>query len=311
MPKKRKPKKQPFWKTFFIFLVILIALFSIIAYLSSQLNGISTANNKIVLIPIIGPISDTGIISGIIPKQGISASKIINDLERASKDKSVKGIILDINSPGGTVVASQELAEAVKKVEKPVIALLEDTAASGAYWVASAADVIVAHPMTITGSIGVTSSYLEFSGLMEQYGVSYQRFVSGPYKDIGSPYRKPTEEDEKILNYVIDKIHNYFVKEVSKNRDKDLSGVASGGFYLGVDAKRLGLVDEIGTKELAINITKQRAGIEKAKLVIYTQDRSLLSLIEKLSSNIAFYVGAGIGSQLFTSIEQNRLKITV
>lgn len=311
MPKKRKIKKQPFWKTFFVFLIILVVLFSLIMFLSSKLNGISTSNNKIVLIPITGAISDTGIISGILPKKGTSASKIINDLQRASKDKSVKGIILDINSPGGTVVASQELAEAVKKIEKPVIALLEDTAASGAYWVASAADVIVAHPMTITGSIGVTSSYLEFSGLMEQYGVSYQRFVSGPYKDLGSPYKKPTEEEEKILNYVIDKIHNYFVKEISKNRGKDLSGVASGGFYLGVDAKRLGLVDEIGTKELAINITKQKAGIEKAKLVVYAQDKSLFSLIEKLSSNIAFYIGSGIGSQIFTSVEQNRLKITV
>ncbi len=280
-------------------------------YLSSQLNGISVSDNKIVLIPITGTISDTGIISGIIPRKGISASKIINDLERADKDKSVKGIIIDINSPGGSVVASQELAAVVKKVKKPVIALLEDTAASGAYWVASAADVIVAHPMTITGSIGVTGSFLEFSGLMQEYGVNYQRFVSAPYKDMGSPYKETTEAERKILQYNIDKIHTYFVKEISKNRGKDLSHLGNGGFYLGIDAKRLGLVDYIGTKELAINITKQKAGIAKAKLVVYTQQKGLLNLIEQLSSNVAFYIGAGIGSQIFTAVEQNKLKITL
>lgn len=290
-------------------LLIIIILFSIIIYLSSRLNGV--VDNKIVLIPINGEISDTGIVSGLIPGKGASASAIINDLERADKDSSIKGIILDINSPGGSVIASQELAEAVKKVKKPVVALLEDTAASGAYWVASAADAIVAHPMTITGSIGVIGSYLEFSGLMEKYGVDYQRFVSAPYKDLGSPYKEPTEEERKILQYNINKIHTYFVKEVSQNRNKDLSFIANGGFYLGVDAKRLGLVDYIGTKDLAINITKEKAGITKAKLVVYTQDKGLLSLMEKLTSNIAFYVGSGIGSQLFTAVEQNKLKITL
>ena len=307
MPKKRKTKKQPFWKNFFIILIILVVLFSLIIYVSSKLDGIST--NKIALIPINGPITDTGIISGLIPKKGISASKIINNLERADKDPSIKGIIININSPGGTVVASQELAEKVKKIKKPVVALLEDTAASGAYWVASAADVIVAHPMTITGSIGVTGPYLGFSGLMEEYGIAYQRFVSAPYKDIGSPYKEPTKDERKILQYNIDKIHNYFVKEISKNRNKDLSFFGNGAFYLGVDAKKLGLVDYIGTKELAINITKQKAGIKKAKLVVFTQDNSLLSLMEKLTSNIAFYIGAGIGSQIFTLVQENKLKI--
>lgn len=309
MPKKRKFKKQPFWKNFFVILIILLILFSLIVYVSSKLNGISI--NKIALISINGPITDTGIISGLVPKKTISASKIINNLERADKDPSIKGIILNINSPGGTVVASQELAEKIKKIKKPVIALLEDTAASGAYWVASAADIIVAHPMTITGSIGVTGSYLEFSGLMKEYGVAYQRFVSAPYKDIGSPYKEPTEDERKILQYNIDKIHNYFVKEISKNRGRDLSFIANGGFYLGVDAKKLGLVDYIGTKELAINLTKQKAGIKKAKLVTFAQDNSLLSLMEKLTSNIAFYLGAGIGSQVFNLVEQNRLKITL
>ena len=105
---------------------------------------------------------------------------------------------MEINSPGGSAVASDEIATAVKNAKKPVISLIREVGASGGYWVASASDYIIANRMSITGSIGVISSYLEFSGLMEKYGVGYERLVAGENKDLLTPYKK-LEADQKAL----------------------------------------------------------------------------------------------------------------
>ena len=146
-------------KRWLVVIIVLGALYILSSWIGN-IAGIDTTD-KIAIVPLTGMIVPEDISISLYQK-GTSAKDIIDSLSAAMESKQVKGIIIEINSPGGTVVASREIAEAVKKSQKPVIALIKDVGASGAYWVASAADVIVADPLSMTGSIGVTASYLEF-----------------------------------------------------------------------------------------------------------------------------------------------------
>lgn len=232
-----------------------------------------------------------------------SSTDIIELLEKADANKNVKAIILEINSPGGTAVASKEIADKIKQIKnhKPVIAWIREVGASGAYWISSASTKIIADPLSITGSIGVISSYLEFSELMEEYGVSYEGLSSGKYKDIGSPYKKLTLEERNILQKKLDLIHNYFVNEVSLNRNisrSKIQDIANGIFYLGIEAKSLNLIDEFGSKDKAVEIAEQEANITSSTLITYEKKKTLLDILSQLSSSFSFYIGKGISSNM-------------
>ena len=179
----------------------ILAIIAFVIILFSALGKIFTSNVKnetIVIIPIDGTIlSDS---SGAQFGEKITASTdIIEFLDKANKDKNVKGIILEINSPGGSALASKEIVDKVKSIEKPIVSWIREVGASGAYWVASASDKIIADELSITGSIGVISSYLEFSGLLEDYNITYEDLRTGKYKGIQSPYKKLNEEERDIL----------------------------------------------------------------------------------------------------------------
>ena len=245
---------------------------------------------------------------------GMGSDTIISNLKKAKENKGVKAVILEINSPGGTVVASREVANYVKELSesKPVVAWIREVGASGAYWVASGADAIVADDMSITGSIGVISSYLEFSGLLEKYGVDYERLVAGELKDVGSPYRDLTEAERRLMNAKLSKIQDLFVKEVSENRklnNQQINEIKSGFFYLGVEAKDLGLVDVLGGRDAAIEKAKELAGIKDGNIVEYKPKESLLALIEKFTNKAFLYMGRGIGLSLFDHKYEGRLEV--
>src|SRR3989338_7542571 len=229
-----------------------------------------------------------------------TSTDTIELIEKADKNSNIKAIILEINSPGGSAVASQEIAEAVKKTNKTTVAWIREVGASGAYWIASASDHIVANRVSLTGSIGVIASYLEFPGFLDRYNITYRRLVSGKYKDIGSPLKEMTPEEEEIFQKDLDAIRDYFVSEVAKNRNmskKDVDKVANGLFYLGVQAKELGLVDELGGKDEAIAYIEKREGI-KAEIVEYEKEKGLLEILAGVLSRQSFFVGKGIGSSL-------------
>jgi protease-4 len=133
-------------------------------------------------------------------------NEILSMLKRAEEDPGIRGVLFEIDSPGGSAVASREIAYGIKRMEKPTICWMGDVAASGAYWIASACDHIMADPLTLTGSIGATASYLEFSELFEKYGITYEQITSGERKDAGSPFRNITEEEREKLQYMIDEI---------------------------------------------------------------------------------------------------------
>lgn len=289
-----------------ILFVLFVALIFIVS--SYAISSCKTKENKIALIKIYGPIAITQTDSFLLSSTSTTTSTVINNIKKAKADKSVKAVIFEINSPGGSVVASQELADAISSIDKPKVAYIREVGASGAYWAASATDKIVASPMAITGDIGVISSYLDFSKLFEKYGITYDRLVAGEYKDMGSPYKELTSQEKQLLQKKLDVIYEYFVNAVAKNRKMPVSEVkklADGSFYLGTEAKENGLIDYVGDKELAVNITKQLAGLKDAKLISYKEETGILNYLTKLSS---YYIGRGIGTSLVSIEPQLQIK---
>ncbi|MFH1211062.1 MAG: signal peptide peptidase SppA [archaeon] len=304
-----KESRTKIWIALLVIAIIWMISFS----LSNLLEFDNTPmGNKIVIIPIKGVITNSGDSGSLFYEGGTSSETIVSFIEQADRDESVKGIILEINSPGGTVLAGKEIADAVKKTKKPTVALIRDVGASGGYWVASAADKIVADPMSITGSIGVTSSYLEFSGLMEKYGVTYEELKAGEYKEAGSPFRKLTPAERESILRMITKIQNYFLEDVRKNRnldEKTIDELRKADIYLGEEAYNMKLVDYLGGREDAINITKQLAGIKDAKLVRYEQRTSILDILGRISSQTYYNIGRGIGAEIINTGTKNTLEI--
>lgn len=278
-----------------IIIIVLLAVI-ILGYISYKIYNSVDFGDKIAVIKIDGEIGVNSYFN-----DGLNIEEVINNLKDADSNSNVKGIILEINSPGGTVVASKEIADEVKSIQKPKVAYIREVGASGAYWIASSTDAIVADPMSVTGSIGVVGSYLDFSGLLSQYNVQYQSLAAGKYKESGSPYKNLTSDERKELQSKINLIYDYFVNEVAKNRKMDIKKVkqlANGGIYLGVEAKENGLVDYLGNKELAINITKQLANITEAKLITYEKSQGLLDVLKNFGVEASYNIGKGIGSNL-------------
>ena len=295
-----------------IILTVIIVLWLISSMTSNFIGNFDQFSfNKIAVIPINGPLTLTssGLFFG---GSGNTVEDVVNSIKRADEDASVKGIILEINSPGGTFVASEQIANAVKQTEKPVVALITELGASGAYLAASAADLIIADRGSITGSIGVISSYLEFSELLEKYGVDYERLVAGELKDTGSPFKDLTPQERAMLQKKLDKLHEFFIEDVAVNRNLDeekVRNVATGIFYLGYEAKELGLVDLLGDKELAITKVKELANIEEATLVSYEKRKTVLDLVTRISAYSSYYIGQGIGEAFYSNFRDSRFEI--
>jgi len=190
---------------------------------------------------------------------GDSASAVLKSLRKAGKDNHIKAILLRINSPGGTVPASQELSDEIielRSKNKPVVVSMGDLAASGGYYISSAADTIVAEPGTLTGSIGVILSSLNMKGLGDKLGVAPEVIKSGKFKDIASPYRPMTPEDRAILQELIFDSYDQFVSAVAKGRKmkvEDVKKIADGRIYSGRQALKIGLVDKLGGYDTAID----------------------------------------------------------
>jgi len=269
-----------------VLFVILIAFISVIAALSG--SGLSSGN--VALIPVKGVIT-TETEDSLFSVGGASSTDIVESIAKADSNPRIKAIIFEINSPGGTAVASDEIAQAIKRTNKTTVAWVRDVGASGAYWVASSCDHVVANRMSIVGSIGVISSYLDFSGLMSDYNVTYQRLVAGKYKDVGSPYKPLTGEERDMLQEQLDAIHEIFIKEVAENRGMPLGRareLSTGEIFIGMQAKENGLVDELGGKAEALAYISRNSGISP-KVVDYYERATIISLFSGvLAKNFGF-----------------------
>jgi len=192
---------------------------------------------------------------------------VVKLLKRYEKLPAVKAVVLRIDSPGGSVVAAQEIYGQLKKLRerKVVVASLGNIAASGAYYIACGADKIVAAPGTLTGSIGVLMSFLNISDLLSKLGIKMRVFASGAHKDMGSFLRDLTPEEEKLVKDLLEDVHRQFVEVVSEERNLPIEKVEK------IQALAEGLVDDLGTLEDAISLASKMAGIKGEPRVIGTR----------------------------------------
>ncbi|MGV8150685.1 MAG: signal peptide peptidase SppA [Candidatus Woesearchaeota archaeon] len=297
--------------TMVLILAILLFFSTLIALFIGPGEAVVDYNTAI--IPINGPIvvDSSG---GFFSSDSASSTEIIKMIEKAKSDGSVKAVIFEINSPGGSPVATDEIAYAIESLKEDnitTVAWIRETGASGAYWIASSTDYIVANRMSIVGSIGVFGSYLEWYGLMDNYNVTYKRLVSGEYKDTGTPFRPMSDKEELYIQTKLDKLHDYFISEVAENRNMSYGEVkilATGEIFLGVEAKENGLIDETGSEKEALEYVKSQIN-EEPKTKEFEKEKSFLeSLMDTMSKN-SYYIGQGIGDS-FVQEKNTGFKIT-
>ena len=213
---------------------------------------------------------------------------VIDQLKKYSKDSSVKAIILRINSPGGAVVPSQEIYEEINKIRnktgQKIVVSMGIVAASGGYYIASAADKIIANPGTLTGSIGVIMEFASAGELMKKIGIKDETVAVGKRKDVGNFMRTMTPDEREYLQNVLHDVHSQFVDAVAagrKMKTQDVWALADGSVYTGIQAKALGLVDDIGDLDDAVKVAGKLANIQgEPKVVTEEKKTSILDLIK-------------------------------
>jgi len=229
-------------------------------------------------------------------KEASIVARIREELKKAAKDNRIKGLILRVNSPGGTVTSSDIIYREIKKFKErkglPVIACIMELAASGGYYVSLASDAIIAHPTSVTGSIGVIALKFNAKGLMEKIGIEDETIKAGDKKDLWSPFRPSTEEEREIMQNMLDDFHGKFMdivaegrKELTRERIKVL---ADGRIYSAERALKEKLIDGIGYLDDVIELVKKKAGVDKAKVIVYHRPYSYKNNIYSRMPNSDF-----------------------
>ncbi len=215
-------------------------------------------------------------------EDGIVGSKVIRDLRKLKDDTDVKAVVLRVNSPGGSAFASEQIWHAVKelKTKKPVIVSMGDYAASGGYYISCVADTIVAEPTTLTGSIGIFGIIPNVKGLTDKIGLSYDVVKTNKYADFGNIMRPFNEDERSLLQMMITEGYDTFVSRCAEGRQmpkEAIEKIAEGRVWTGETAKKLGLVDELGGIDKALDIAVAKAGIERYTVVSYPAKQDFFS----------------------------------
>ena len=245
--------------------VIALLLGAILTLVSgSPASSLLSLREKIGIVNIEGAITDS--------------EPVVTQLVQFRKDKGIKAIVLRIDSPGGAVAPSQEIYWEVKKAaaSKTVIASMGKVAASGGYYVACAANKIVANPGTLTGSIGVLMEFLQVEELLKKIGVGLEVLKTGEFKDIGSPHRKLSEKDRELISSLLSDIQKQFVEAVARGRNLPIEKVreiADGRILSGAQSKEHGLVDELGNFQDALELAKKMTGVEGEVTLVYPKKK--------------------------------------
>lgn len=272
------PRRSKSWLWWTVGVVALLAL--VVGACSLSIIGLtgtggglsaSVGGEAVAVIHINGVIAGTGsVFDGIVTPQ-----YFLDLLEQAEDDANVKAILLRVDSPGGTVAASEELAQYVKECTKPVIVSVGDVGASGAYMLASQSDEIWAMPGSAVGSIGVIAEIPNVGRLLDKYGVEFQVITAGKYKDAGSPYRKLTADERALIQGSVDEAYAQFIDVVADGRKmprSEVESLATGWAWSGESAKELGLVDKLGTYRQALDAAAKRGGIKGDYDIITYED---------------------------------------
>lgn len=270
--------------------VVVLSAIAMAALPSTGRGGFS-GGDTVALVRLTGPIAETG--SGsILGSSGITPQLVDDLLDRAADDPAAKAIVVRIDSPGGTVAASQEISSAIRDFDKPVVISMADTVASGGYYISAAADRIVAHPGTLTGSIGVIWADIDPTELLKKLGIKLDAITAGKHKDMFLPGHL-NKQRRKIVQDLVDDMYDQFVTAVADGRDLDEATVrklATGQLYTGVTGKDVGLVDELGGVDKAVEEAEELAGISNAEVVEYSP--SVFSLFGGGLTGIKSLLGA-------------------
>jgi protease IV len=260
-----------------VFILLIIIAGSMYLIFGTKNFGIS--GNRVEVIYVQGVMMTGSVPAGL----GIATSEdITKSLMDADGDEGVKAIVMRINSPGGSPAAAEEIVAAMKKIKKPIVVSMGDVAASAAYYISAPADKIIANPDTITGSIGVIWEFQNRSAFYEKDGTSFYISKSGELKDMGGDWRGLSDEEKRYADQTIAEAYGRFVKEVAQDRNLSLSKVkdlADGRVYTGAKARELGLVDDFGSLDDAIDTAAKLAGIEGRPEVTYANRPSLSQLL--------------------------------
>jgi len=275
---------------------VLGAVFFVLLFLASRMTGGKSSaklsvvgQNKVALVKLEGVL--------------LSSEHVVDELNDYADDSSIKAIVIRVDSPGGGVVPSQEIYNAVKHARqegKKVVVSMGSVAASGGYYVAAAADLIVANPGTMTGSIGVKMEFANMEKLLEKIGVKGMVVKSGEYKDVGSPFREMTDKERLLLQGVIDDVQTQFVMAVVEGRklpEAQVRAIADGRIFTGQQALALKLVDQMGDLEHSIRVAAELAGIKGKPYVVKKEKKIPFFdyLKEESAAWIAEAVAQGIG----------------
>lgn len=300
-------------KKLFISAVLLLAVLSFVVSLLKGNNNdeVVTAYDRVAVIDIQGTIvsgTPTDNIFG--QASGVTSGSVMKQIREAAEDKSVKALLLRIDSGGGSATAAEEISAELKRfketTKKPIVASIGNTGASAAYWIAAcASDKIYANATTLTGSIGVYMPYMNTEELYKKIGITSEKIKSGPYKDIMSSDRPMTAEEKLILQNIVNEIYENFITTVAAGRKMEAGKVrtlADGRVYTGLQAKNVGLVDEIGNYYDALAEAGKLAGIEgfpKVKEQVKQQPWEVL-----FSAQIADAVKTQLAEQIMSGIQQ-------
>ena len=265
--------------------VISVAFFIVNLALSGDRPSLSSLSGRVGLVEVVGGIDDSEL--------------VVEQLDRMERDSSVRAVVVRLDSPGGGVAASQEIYEAVRRLRdagKPVVASLAGVAASGAYYVACAADSIVSNPGTLTGSIGVIMTFPNTEELFRKVGLRFDVVKTGKFKDIGSMSRPMTDEERKLLEEVLGNVYEQFVDAISEGRGLDRAEIlpfADGRVFSGDQALEYGLVDRMGDLDDSLRLAARMAGIEGRPSVVRKERRrvSVWSFLDEKLSEVGSATG--------------------
>jgi protease IV len=312
-----KNKSSGFGKWIFVIVVILLLAFisMIAAGIISIIIGVGSTSAptradklsaNVALVSIKGTIL-TESNRGVFGSDAIaSSSEIISLLQDIKDSPNIKAVLFEINSPGGSGVAADEIASAIKSLNMTTASYIREMGTSAAYWTASATDHIVANRFSAVGSIGVIGSYLEFSGLLDDYNITYQKFIGGEHKDFPNPFVKPTIEQRQLFQDMIDSLHDVFIEEVALNRNMsstEVKELAHGFIFTGMQGVENGLIDSVGGKKEAIMYIEKTENIT-AKVVEFKREVKFFEALGFSVNSLGFSIGNGIGNTLLRQHSQ-------
>jgi protease IV len=266
---------------------VALAFFVVNVAMNGEEFGIAQLQGRVGLVEVVGEISES--------------ESVVDQIDRMQRDPNVKAVVVRLDSPGGGVAASQEIFDAVRRLReegKPVVASMGGVAASGAYYVACAADSIVANPGTLTGSIGVIMSFPNTEELFRKVGLRFETIKTGKFKDVGSLWRPMTDDERALLQGVLANVYDQFIDAIVEGRSmarEDILPYADGRIFSGDQAQEYGFVDRLGSLEEAVSMAAEMAGITGRPSVVRKERRrvSVFDFLEEKMSPMKGLLGSG------------------